>query len=284
MAQPASDCSDLLHLRRVAAVTRLGVQACAPARRRPAPRRRWPRRRATPRAARPEAPGRRRSSAPRAASPIAFIAFRRSVASSSLWPPERKAIPGTASGTTRRNSARCARRLLDAGLLGIVVTGEHHVRLQDDALELDALGDQLGEDRLEHRLGDLLGTLDRMLAVHQHLGLDDRRDACLLAERRVASKRVRIDGDRVVVGRSSPIAITARHLAKRAPRSRYSARRSRRPSSPSVTVSSIRARERLRTGIDLDSRDHPELGNQLRERVFRSTSERGSSRRRGSRR
>ena len=39
------------------------------------------------------------------------------------------------------------------------------------------------------------------------------------------------------VGIPSPIVITARHLAKRAPRSRYSSSRSRRPSSPSVTVS-----------------------------------------------
>src|SRR5918998_3377390 len=36
---------------------------------------------------------------------------------------------------------------------------------------------------------------------------------------------------------SPPIAITARHLAKRAPSSLYSAKRPRRPSSPSVTVS-----------------------------------------------
>ena len=36
---------------------------------------------------------------------------------------------------------------------------------------------------------------------------------------------------------SVPIVITARHFAKRAPSSRYSASRSRSPSSPSVTVS-----------------------------------------------
>ena len=34
--------------------------------------------------------------------PIAFIAFRCAVASSSVWPPERKTIPGTAAGTCRR--------------------------------------------------------------------------------------------------------------------------------------------------------------------------------------
>ena len=39
------------------------------------------------------------------------------------------------------------------------------------------------------------------------------------------------------LGMPSPIVITARHFVKRAPSSRYSARRSRRPSSPSVIVS-----------------------------------------------
>ena len=42
----------------------------------------------------------------------------------------------------------------------------------------------------------------------------------------------------VRVGIFSPIAITARHLAKRAPSFRYSASRSRSPSRPSVTFSS----------------------------------------------
>jgi hypothetical protein len=39
------------------------------------------------------------------------------------------------------------------------------------------------------------------------------------------------------LGRPSPMAITPRHLAKRAPMPTYSASRSRSPSSPSVTVS-----------------------------------------------
>ncbi len=50
--------------------------------------------------------------------------------------------------------------------------------------------------------------------------------ACALASRQV------------VVGRPSPIRITARHLANRAPSAAYSASRSRSPSSPSVTTSS----------------------------------------------
>ena len=45
----------------------------------------------------------------------------------------------------------------------------------------------------------------------------------------------------VRVGRCSPIAITARHLVNRAPNSRYSMSRSRRPSSPSVIFSPAKA-------------------------------------------
>ena len=41
----------------------------------------------------------------------------------------------------------------------------------------------------------------------------------------------------VLLGMSSPIVITARHLANSAPSFTYSARRSRRPSRPSVTSS-----------------------------------------------
>ena len=61
------------------------------------------------------------------------------------------------------------------------------------------------------------------VAVHQHLGLDDRDDALLLAERRVARQRVGVRLDAVgASGCPSPIVITARHLAKRAPRLVYS--------------------------------------------------------------
>ena len=57
----------------------------------------------------------------------------------------------------------------------------------------------------------------------------------------------------------SPIVITARHFAKRAPSSRYSSSRSRRPSRPSVTFSLGRAGERLRALVDLDPGDDPLL-------------------------
>ena len=97
---------------------------------------------------------------------------------------------------------------------------------------------ELDEDALERRVGDFLAALERVVAVHQHLGLDDRHDAGLLAEGRVARQRMGIGVDREAARESpAPMSITARHLANRAPSSGYSSSRSRRPSRPSVIVS-----------------------------------------------
>ena len=113
--------------------------------------------------------------------------------------------------------------------------------------------------------------VDRVVAVHEHFGLDDRHDAGLLAQRGVAGERVRVHVD-AVVGRATAaldavsIEYVARHLANLAPRSRYSARRSRSPSRPSVTVSPSETGERLGAGVDLDAGDDALLLEQLDER------------------
>ena len=49
----------------------------------------------------------------------------------------------------------------------------------------------------QHGIGDFLAALQRVVAVHQHLGLHDRHDAGLLAQRRVARQRFCIGIDRV---------------------------------------------------------------------------------------
>ena len=56
-----------------------------------------------------------------------------------------------------------------------------------------------------------------MLAVHEHFRLDDGNQSGFLAQRGIASQRLRIGLDAARLGMPSPIAITARHLAKRAP-------------------------------------------------------------------
>ena len=45
---------------------------------------------------------------------------------------------------------------------------------------------------------DLVATLERVVAVHQHFGLDDRDDAFFLAQRGVTRERVRVDVDAVL--------------------------------------------------------------------------------------
>jgi len=96
---------------------------------------------------------------------------------------------------------------------------------------------ELAEDRAESRLRDGLAALDGVLSVHEHLGLDNGNEAPFLAQRRVSGEGVGVASRQAGVGRPGPMVMTARHLANRAPRSRYSARRSRSPSSPSVMSS-----------------------------------------------
>ena len=128
-------------------------------------------------------------------------------------------MPGTAPGTQffsirtvfSATSSTPAR-------LRALLAGDRHVRLEHDAFERDALAVELLELRLEHRGGDLVAAVDVVVAVHQHLGLDDRHDLRRLAERGVARERMRVGVDRgVAVGMPAPMSITARHFAKRAP-------------------------------------------------------------------
>ena len=88
--------------------------------------------------------------------------------------------------------------LFDAGALGALLAGDRHVRLEHDAFQRDALAIELLELRLEHRLGDLEAAVDVVIAVHQHLGLDDRHDLRRLAERGVARQRMGVGVDRGV--------------------------------------------------------------------------------------
>ena len=61
------------------------------------------------------------------------------------------------------------------------------------------------------------------------------------------------------------MSMTARHLAKRAPRPWYSASRSRRPSRPFGDGLAREAGERLRARVHLDAREDAARGEQLRE-------------------
>ena len=156
-------------------------------------------------------------------------------------PPRGRAGRGTSSvrSATSSTPARSAR----------LVPREHHVRLQQGAAELDALVVQLGVERLQGAAGGLRARLDRVVAVHQHLGLDDRDETRLLRERRITGERVRVHPDAVPRSggprRSSRWRATSRS-ALRARGTRRSARAARRaPRSPSRRG---RARAALRRG------------------------------------
>jgi len=84
---------------------------------------------------------------------------------------------------------------LDARLLGGGLARQDHVRLEQHSFEKNVLRVELVEDDVQRRLGDFVAALERVVAVHQHFGLDDRHQSRLLAERRVARQCVRVGFD-----------------------------------------------------------------------------------------
>ena len=85
--------------------------------------------------------------------------------------------------------------LVDTGLLGAALAGNHHARLEDGAFEHDVLLVQRTEQRTQGRLGHVVAHFDIVIAVHQDFGLDHRHDARFLAQRRIACERMAIGFD-----------------------------------------------------------------------------------------
>ena len=108
-------------------------------------------------------------------------------------------MPGTAGGTQRfstftvRSATSC--RL---ACFGALLAGDHHVGLEDGLLQRHLGVIELLVDLLQHPLGHHLAGVDVVLAVHQHLGLDDRHQPALHAQRRIARQRLRVGVDRGV--------------------------------------------------------------------------------------
>ena len=70
--------------------------------------------------------------------------------------------------------------LVDARLIGALLPGEDHVRLEQGPLEVHTLTVELTVHRPQGAPGHLSAPLDGMAAVHQHLRLDDRHQPGLL--------------------------------------------------------------------------------------------------------
>ena len=107
-------------------------------------------------------------------------------------------MPGTAAGTWRlRQRTVAVATCSGVACVGALLARDHHVGLEDHAFEMDAVPLELREHLGQHVASrDLLAALDRMRAIHQYLGLDDRHDVLFLAERRVARQRLGIGLDR----------------------------------------------------------------------------------------
>ena len=173
--------------------------------------------------------------------PFLLIASRFAVASSSPWPPDRNTMPGTAAGTTvaeardRRVGDRLGRRRASSRdfFPGITMFGFSNMPSSSTRWSYSASKTVCSVSRR-----DLVATLDRVVAVHQHFGLDDRDDAFVLAQRGVTRERVRVHVE-AVLRRDARADVDHRApLRERAPSSRYSTSRARKPSRPSVTSSS----------------------------------------------
>ena len=128
--------------------------------------------------------------------PILFITSRCTVAGTSAWPPDRKTIPGIADGTLLRkqrsvrsatscSSACRAAPLPDSTMFVLSSVPSRATRCSASC----AKSARSVSDR------HVVAGLDRVVAVHQHFGLDDRDDARFLRERRIARHRLRVGVD-----------------------------------------------------------------------------------------
>src|SRR6185437_14061397 len=147
-----------------------------------------------------------------------------------------------------------------------LLAGDDHVRLEDHALEVDAVLEELVEHRLERNVGHFLAAVDGVGAVHQHFRLHDGDDIVLLAERGVARERVGVGFD---AERSRDGLGDVDHRAPlREPRSERAVfdEPLAQAVEPLGDGLAGEARQRLRAEVDFDARDDAVLRQVLRER------------------
>ena len=138
-----------------------------------------------------------------------FMVFKRAEASSADWPPDKKAIPGTAAGTVRHRlfivmlaTSSTLSLSLFHFLRGAGEARQHHVGFENHAFQHHALGIQLVENGSQDFLRHRAAPLQSMIAVHQHFRLDDGNQSSLLAQRGIARQRVCVGLDTTTAGNS----------------------------------------------------------------------------------
>jgi hypothetical protein len=145
---------------------------------------------------------------------------------------------------------------------GVILYDETIRQASDDGTPFP----ELLEDEMERARRDLVAALDRVVGVHQHLRLDDRHDAGLLREGRIAGERVGVDMEAGVGGD----AVADRDHG--APLAEARAERVVLREAGAQAVEALRhllarmSREVLRSRVDLDPRDDALRREQLRER------------------
>ena len=126
---------------------------------------------------------------------------------------------------------------------------------------------QLRVDGVEHAPGRLRRLLDRVLAVLQHLGLDDRHDPRLLAQRRVARQRVGVRPDAVLARPAAADGVGRAPLREARAEPAVLLEPLAQPVQPlGDRLGPVGQRERLRAQVDLDSGYDAAPLEQLRER------------------
>ena len=176
-------------------------------------------------------------------------------------------MPGTAAGTAAlKHWRRVAGDVVVGGLRTGAVARQHHVRLEEDALERDPLRLQRGEHGLEHRVGDLVRALDGVRPVLEDLGLHDRHDARFLAQRGVAGQRVGVHVDAVRRRQRVGDRVGGAPLGEPGTERVVLGQTLTQPVEPFGHGLTVGAGQRLRAGVDLDARDDALVGQQLRER------------------
>ena len=195
-------------------------------------------------------------------------------------------MPGTAAGTVRRKQRTvCSATSASDACFGHVVAREHHVRLQQHALERARAARSSSSNTAScARGGDVARALDRVVAVHQHLGLDDRHDARLLAQRGVAGERVGVGVDAVLATAAVGDRVDRAPLREARAELAVLGQALAQPVEALGDRLALGAGERLRAGVDLDAGDDPATRRAASGRACRRARSGGSSRRRGSRR
>ena len=86
----------------------------------------------------------------------------------------------------------------------MVLARDDHVGLEHDVFQNDAMPVQCVEHRVQHRFGNFIAAFDAVIAVDEHLRLDDGDDAFCLTYRSVTGQHFRVGLDaerrRIAVG------------------------------------------------------------------------------------